>query len=55
MGSKKLKAVVAKGRGRCPHQMLPRPKLLWKKAHQILIGKSEMRRYGTGYAGYSVG
>ena len=56
MGSKKLKAVVAKGRGKMPAPDAPEAaKLLWKKAHQILISKTEMRRYGTGYAGYSVG
>jgi aldehyde:ferredoxin oxidoreductase len=56
MGSKKLKAVVAKGRGAFPEVYNPEAvKLLWKRAHQILIKGSEMRRYGTGYAGYSVG
>ncbi len=56
MGSKKLKAVVAKGRGKMPAPDAPEAaKLLWKKAHQILISKTEMRRVGTGYAGYEVG
>ncbi len=56
MGSKKLKAVVAKGRGRIPAPDAPEAtKLLWKKAHQILISKTEFRRYGTGYLGYTVG
>ena len=56
MGSKKLKAVVAKGRGKMPTVDAPEAaKLLWKKAHQILIANSEMRRYGTGYLGYTVG
>ena len=56
MGSKKLKAVVAKGRGKLPSVDAPEAvKLLWKRAHQILIGKTEFRRYGTGYAGYEVG
>ncbi len=56
MGSKKLKAVVAKGRGKMPAPDAPEAaKLLWKKAHQILIANSEMRRYGTGYLGYTVG
>ncbi len=56
MGSKKLKAIVAKGRGRMPEVYAPEAvNLLWIKAHQILISKTEMRRYGTGYAGYLVG
>jgi len=56
MGSKKLKAIVAKGRGRMPDVYAPEAvNLLWRKAHQILISKTEMRRYGTGYAGYLVG
>jgi aldehyde:ferredoxin oxidoreductase len=56
MGSKRLKAIVAKGRGRMPAPYAPEAvKLLWRKAHQILISKTEFRRYGTGYAGYSVG
>ncbi|MDQ1281066.1 MAG: Aldehyde ferredoxin oxidoreductase [Thermoproteota archaeon] len=56
MGSKKLKAVVAKGRGMMPEVYAKEAvKLLWAKAHQILISKTEMRRYGTGYAGYLVG
>ena len=56
MGSKKLKAVVAKGRGKMPAPDAPEAvKLLWKKAHQMLIAGTEMRRYGTGYLGYTVG
>jgi aldehyde:ferredoxin oxidoreductase len=56
MGSKKLKAVVAKGRGPIPRVDAPEAvKLLWSKAHQILIGKTEFRRCGTGYLGYQVG
>jgi len=56
MGSKRLKAVVAKGRGPIPRVDAPEAvKLLWRKAHQILIGKTEFRRYGTGYLGYQVG
>ena len=56
MGSKNLKAVVAKGRGSLPKVDAPESaKLLWRKTHQILIGRSQFRREGTGYAGYSVG
>jgi aldehyde:ferredoxin oxidoreductase len=56
MGSKNLKAVVAKGRGGLPKVDAPEAvKLLWKRTHQILIGRTQFRRHGTGYAGYSVG
>jgi len=56
MGSKNLKAVVAKGRGPLPKVDAPEAaKLLWRRTHQILIGRTGMRRQGTGYAGYSVG
>ncbi len=56
MGSKKLKAMVAKGRGRMPAVDAPEVvKMLWSRAHQMLIRNTEMRRYGTGYAGYVVG
>lgn len=56
MGSKNLKAVVAKGRGKLPEVDAPEAvKLLWKKVHEILMGRTAMRRQGTGYAGYSVG
>src|SRR4030042_4034473 len=56
MGSKNLKAVVAKGRGGLPKVSAPEAvKLLWRKTHQILIGRTQFRRHGTGYAGYSVG
>jgi len=56
MGSKKLKAMVAKGRGRMPAVDSPEVvKMLWSRAHQMLMGNTMMRRYGTGYAGYEVG
>jgi aldehyde:ferredoxin oxidoreductase len=56
MGSKNLKAVVAKGRGMLPKVDAPETvKLLWKKTHQHLIKRTEFRRHGTGYAGYTVG
>jgi aldehyde:ferredoxin oxidoreductase len=56
MGSKNLKAVVAKGRGPLPRVDAPEAtKLLWRKAHEHLMQRTPMRRQGTGYAGYSVG
>jgi aldehyde:ferredoxin oxidoreductase len=56
MGSKNLKAVVAKGRGPLPKVNAPEAtKLLWKKVHYYLRKRTSMRRHGTGYAGYSVG
>jgi len=56
MGSKNLKAVVAKGRGSLPEVDAPEAaKLLWRKTHEHLISRTAMRRQGTGYAGYSVG
>ncbi len=56
MGSKNLKAVVAKGRGRLPEVDAPEAaKLLWKRTHEHLMSKTAFRRNGTGYAGYSVG
>jgi aldehyde:ferredoxin oxidoreductase len=56
MGSKNLKAIVAKGRGKIPTVDAPEAvKLLLKKTHEHLIGRTTMRRWGTGYAGYAVG
>ena len=56
MGSKNLKAVVAKGRGSLPKVDAPEAvKLLWKRTHEYLMKRTAMRRQGTGYAGYSVG
>jgi aldehyde:ferredoxin oxidoreductase len=56
MGSKNLKAVVARGRGKLPEVDAPEAaKLLWKKTHEYLMGRTGMRRMGTGYAGYAVG
>jgi aldehyde:ferredoxin oxidoreductase len=56
MGSKNLKAVVAKGRGGLPKVDAPEAvKLLWRKTHQLLIKDTQFRRHGTGYAGYEVG
>lgn len=56
MGSKNLKAVVAKGRGSLPKVDAPESaKLLWRRTHEYLIANTAFRRQGTGYAGYSVG
>jgi aldehyde:ferredoxin oxidoreductase len=56
MGSKNLKAVVAKSRGKLPEVDAPEATwLLWKKTHEHLISNSQFRRFGTGYAGYAVG
>ena len=56
MGSKNLKAIVAKGRGKLPAVSAPEAtKLLWKRTHEILISQTRMRRWGTGYAGYATG
>jgi aldehyde:ferredoxin oxidoreductase len=56
MGSKNLKAIVAKGRGKIPEVYAPEAvKLMWKKVHEHLMKPRGMRRWGTGYAGWSVG
>ena len=56
MGSKNLKAVVAKGRGKIPEVDAPEAvKALWREVHSYLIAESGFRRMGTGYAGYEVG
>jgi len=56
MGSKKLKAIVAKGRGRVPAVDAPEAaKLLWRRSHEYLIARSGFRRQGTGYGGYGFG
>ncbi len=56
MGSKNLKAIVAKGRGKIPEVDAPEAvKLMWKEVHKHLIKPRSMRRWGTGYAGYVVG
>ncbi|MFH1179658.1 MAG: aldehyde ferredoxin oxidoreductase C-terminal domain-containing protein [Candidatus Bathyarchaeota archaeon] len=56
MGSKNLKAIVAKGRGPIPRVYAPEAvKLLWKRAHQHLIANDSFRRQGTGYGGWSTG
>lgn len=56
MGSKNLKAIVAKGRGMLPKVDAPEAvKLMWKKVHEYTMKPRSMRRWGTGYAGYFVG
>jgi aldehyde:ferredoxin oxidoreductase len=56
MGSKNLKAIVAKGRGMIPKVDAPEAvKLLWRNVHQGLISRTGMRRTGTGYGGYGTG
>jgi len=56
MGSKNLKAIVAKGRGALPEVDAPEAvKALWKRAHEHLISRDSFRRQGTGYAGWSTG
>lgn len=54
MGSKNLKAIVAKGTKSIPEVYAPEAvKLLWKRAHQHLIANDSFRRQGTGYGGWS--
>ncbi len=56
MGSKNLKAIVAKSRGVFPKVDAPESvKLLWKKAHQDLMAVTQFRRWGTGHFGYNCG
>jgi len=56
MGSKNLKAIVAKGRGPLPKVDAPEAvKLMWRKVHEHLIKPRGFRRWGTGYAGWRVG
>ncbi|MGD2142216.1 MAG: aldehyde ferredoxin oxidoreductase C-terminal domain-containing protein, partial [Candidatus Bathyarchaeota archaeon] len=56
MGSKKLKAIVAKGRRMFPKVDAPEAvKLMLQKVHEHLTKPRSMRRWGTGYAGFVVG
>lgn len=56
MGSKNLKAIVAKGRGPLPDVANPATvQLLWREVDRWMIGRDSMRRWGTGYGGYTVG
>ncbi len=55
MGSKNLKAIVAKGSGPLPEVAAPETvKILWREVHRELIKRDRMRRWGTGYGGYYV-
>jgi aldehyde:ferredoxin oxidoreductase len=56
MGSKNLKAIVAKGRGQIPKVDAPEAvRLLLQKTHEHLWTQTRMRRWGTGYGGYGTG
>jgi len=56
MGSKNLKAIVAKGRGPLPEVYAPEAvRALWERAHDYLISRDSFRRHGTGYGGWSTG
>lgn len=56
MGSKNLKAIVAKGRNPLPEVDSPETvKFLWMKAHRYLISRDGFRRRGTGYSGWYCG
>jgi len=56
MGSKNLKAVVAKGRGALPEAAAPKTvEILLQEYHRRIISRDQMRRWGTGYGGYPVG
>jgi len=56
MGSKNLKAIVAKGRGPLPQVFAPEAvKVLWKKVHEGHISRDSFRRNGTGFGGWSTG
>ncbi len=56
MGSKNLKAVVAKSRGSFPKvNATETVKLLWDRAHKDLMKVTQFRRWGTGWLGYGAG
>ena len=56
MGSKNLKAIVAKGRGMIPKVDAPEAvKVMLQKTEDYLCKPRSMRRWGTGYAGFTVG
>jgi len=55
MGSKMLKAIVAKGRGPLPDVANPLSvRLLWNEAENAQMINDGRRRWGTGYGGYEV-
>jgi aldehyde:ferredoxin oxidoreductase len=56
MGSKNLKAIVAKGRGPMPPAANPEEaKKLREEVCRFMWGSDRIRRWGTGYGGYEVG
>jgi len=56
MGSKNLKAIVAKGRGPLPKVAAPKTvEILLKEYHKRLISKHTLRLWGSGYEGYEFG
>jgi len=56
MGSKNLKAIVAKGRGPLPDIAAPKTvEILMRDCHRSLISQDRMRRWGTGYMGWHFG
>jgi aldehyde:ferredoxin oxidoreductase len=56
MGSKNLKAVVAKGYGPLPEvAALKGMEIMLQEYHKRLISMDQMRRWGTGYAGWYFG
>jgi len=56
MGSKNLKAIVAKGTGPMPKVAKPEQMLrLMKETEKLSYSMRRIRRWGTGYAGYEVG
>jgi len=56
MGSKNLKAIVAKGTGHLPPvaDMEEVKRLIWQ-TDKLALTRERTRRWGTGYAGYEVG
>ena len=56
MGSKNLKAIVAKGTGPLPPVAhFKEVKALIRETEQLSYRKNRLRRWGTGYGGYEVG
>jgi len=56
MGSKNLKALVAKGTGPQPAVAdIDEVRRLWAEVTQVMFSNDRLRRWGTGYGGYEVG
>ena len=56
MGSKNLKAIVAKGTGPLPQVAnIEEVKKLIQEYEKLAISRDRIRRWGTGYAGYEIG